>query len=235
MITGRVTEAATNSPLEGVQIRVDTGTPPGGRAPPVGANTDARGTYALSVPEELRGTTVTLATARVGYSPALHRVGLADDTTVVDFELEANALRLRNVVTTGAGMPTSVARGTVAGGVDTIGVRRRTVPDTPPGANAYFEFHVEKPAMAIPGGSAPVYPGVLRSANVQGRVLAIFVVDTAGVVDMSTFKELESTHDLFTQAVAAALPRMRFMPAQVSGGRKVKMWVQQAFEFKLDR
>ena len=49
----------------------------------------------------------------------------------------------------------------------------------------------------------PQYPPMLRSANVVGEVLAQFVVDTAGRVDMSTFHILKSTHDLFTQAVKA--------------------------------
>ena len=40
---------------------------------------------------------------------------------------------------------------------------------------------------------------MLRSANVEGEVLAQFVVDTTGRADMSTFKVLKSTHELFTQ------------------------------------
>jgi protein TonB len=37
---------------------------------------------------------------------------------------------------------------------------------------------------------------------------------------------------LFTQAVRAALPRMRFFPAQV-GGKAVKQLVQMPFQFNL--
>jgi protein TonB len=97
-----------------------------------------------------------------------------------------------------------------------------------------YEFQVEKPALAVSGQGAPTYPSVLKSANVQGRVTATFVVDTTGRAEPGTFKALESDHELFTAAVRAALPRMRFIPAEV-GGRKVKMWVQQAFEFRLDK
>ncbi len=97
-----------------------------------------------------------------------------------------------------------------------------------------YEFQVEKPAIAISGSGAPTYPSVLKSANVQGRVTATFVVDTDGRAEPGTFKALESDHELFTAAVRTALPRMRFIPAEV-GGRKVKMWVQQAFEFRLDK
>ena len=123
----------------------------------------------------------------------------------------------------GVGVAGGVAKG-VEGGTGPV------ITDAP-----LYEFQVEKPAMSINApGSAPNYPSVLRSANVQGRVTATFVVDTSGRAEPSTFKALESDHELFTAAVRQALPKMRFMPAEV-GGRKVKMWVQQAFEFRLDK
>ena len=62
---------------------------------------------------------------------------------------------------------------------------------------------------------------MLRSSNVEGEVLAQFVVDTTGRAEMSTFKVLKSTHDLFTESVKASLPNMRFEPALV-GGHAVK-------------
>jgi protein TonB len=119
----------------------------------------------------------------------------------------------------GVGVAGGVAKG-VAGGTGPV------ITDAP-----LYEFQVEKPAIAISGPGKPVYPSLLQSANVQGRVTATFVVDTSGRAEPGTFKALESDHELFTAAVRAALPRMRFMPAEV-GGRKVKMWVQQAFEFQ---
>ena len=60
---------------------------------------------------------------------------------------------------------------------------------------------------------------MLRSANVEGEVLAQFVVDTTGTAEMSTFKVLKSTHELFTQAVKNALPNMRSIPPKSAGGR----------------
>jgi protein TonB len=122
----------------------------------------------------------------------------------------------------GVGVAGGVAKG-VAGGTG-------PVTDAP-----LFEFQVEKPAMYIQGsGPQMQYPSTLKTANIEGRVTAMFVVDTTGKAEMSTFKELESGHEMFTKAVRDALPKMRFMPAEV-GGRKVKMWVQQAFEFKLNK
>jgi protein TonB len=63
-------------------------------------------------------------------------------------------------------------------------------------------------------------------------VLAQFVLNTDGHPDMSTFKVLKSTHDLFTASVMSALPNMRFYPASV-GGKEVKQLIQMPFQFNL--
>ena len=98
--------------------------------------------------------------------------------------------------------------------------------------NTYYSFQVEKQVDSAPGNNAPHYPDMLRSANVEGEVIAQFVVDTNGRADMSTFKVIKSSHDLFTAAVKNALQNYRFYPAEV-GGRKVKQLVQQPFQFTL--
>jgi len=98
----------------------------------------------------------------------------------------------------------------------------------------YFEFQVEKQVSTVPGSPPPRFPEMLKSANVEGEVLAQFVVDTTGRYEAGSFKVLKSSHDLFTQAVKNALPNMRFYPAEV-GGRKVKQLVQQPFTFALTK
>ena len=98
----------------------------------------------------------------------------------------------------------------------------------------YFEFQVEKPVAPAPGNMGPRYPEELKKAKVEGTVLAQFVVDTTGLVEMDSFKVLKSDHDLFTQAVKAALADMKFLPAQV-GGRAVKQLVQAPFQFSLSK
>ena len=98
----------------------------------------------------------------------------------------------------------------------------------------YFEFQVEKPVVQAPGSPAPKFPDQLRTAGIAGEVLAQFVVDTSGKADMSTFKVLESSHELFTQAVRQALPRYHFFPAEI-GGKKVRQVVQQPFSFTLGK
>jgi protein TonB len=98
----------------------------------------------------------------------------------------------------------------------------------------YFEFQVEKQVSTAPGSPQPRYPEMLKSANIEGEVLAQFVVDTTGRAEMNTFKVLKSSHDGFTQAVKNVLPNMKFYPAEI-GGRKVKQMVQQPFTFALTK
>ena len=97
-----------------------------------------------------------------------------------------------------------------------------------------FDFQVEKPAAANPSNQPPTYPNQLRAANIEGQVVAKFVVDTTGRADMRTFEVIKSDHDAFTAAVRNSLPNMRFFPAEV-GGRKVKQLVQMPFMFSLVR
>ena len=98
----------------------------------------------------------------------------------------------------------------------------------------FFDFQVEKPVAQIQGAGTPNYPDILRSASVEGQVLAQFVVDTTGRVEIATFRVITKTHDLFEASVRNALPRMRFLPAEVAG-RKVKQLVQQPFQFNLNK
>ena len=98
-------------------------------------------------------------------------------------------------------------------------------------ADVYMDFQVERQARP-PAGMAPRYPDMLRSANVEGDVVAQFVVDTTGRVDMSTVKILKSTHDLFTNAVRGALQTARFTPAEL-GNVRVRQLVEMPFPFRL--
>jgi len=124
---------------------------------------------------------------------------------------------------TGKGVAGGIAKGVVGGTPQPVNENQ-----------TYFEFQVEKQVSPFPGNAPPRYPDMLRSANVEGEVLAQFVVDTTGRADMKEFKVLKSTHDLFTNAVRSALPQMKFYPAEV-GGKKVKQLVQMPFQFSLTK
>lgn len=103
-----------------------------------------------------------------------------------------------------------------------------------PPDNAWLEHEVEKPVVQAPNSAAPSYPDILRQAGVEGHALVSFVVDTTGRVDATTFKVIQSTHDLFAASVRNALPRMRFLPAETGSG-KVRQLVQQSFSFAIAR
>ena len=97
----------------------------------------------------------------------------------------------------------------------------------------YFEFQVEKQAQ-VNGALAARYPSVLQSQGVEGKVIAQFVVDTNGRAEMSSWKVLETSNELFSAAAKDAARAARFFPAEV-GGRKVRQLVQQPFTFALSR
>jgi protein TonB len=102
----------------------------------------------------------------------------------------------------------------------------------PEGDQPYFEFMVEKPVTEASNTQRPRYPDILKSAGVEGEVLAQFVVDTTGHVEINTFKVLKTSHELFAAAVRSALPGMRFIPAEV-GQKRVRQLVQQPFVFAI--
>jgi periplasmic protein TonB len=89
---------------------------------------------------------------------------------------------------------------------------------------------VEKPALPRDHNPNPKYPSVLENSRTEGTVLAQFVVDTLGRADMGTLKVLESSNDLFSSSVRAAIQQWRFYPAE-AGGRRVKQIVQLPLKF----
>ena len=113
-----------------------------------------------------------------------------------------------------------------------------TATDAPPpppsrsGGQVYFEFQVDKQVVHAADTQHPRYPADLREAGISGQVLAEFVVGTDGRVDTRTFRVMESDNEGFTEAVRSALPRMRFVPAEV-GGVAVRQLVQQPFVFAI--
>ena len=79
----------------------------------------------------------------------------------------------------------------------------------------------------------PQYPEALLFTGVPGQVLAEFVVDTLGHVEIDTFGVISSTNAKFTQAVQRVLPEWAFAPAMLNG-KRVRQLVQQPFNFVVD-
>jgi TonB-linked SusC/RagA family outer membrane protein len=96
-IRGRVTEAATGTPVSSAQIRIDGTT--------LGAQTGPDGTYTISgVPAGA----LFVSTRRVGYAPERATVtASAGETVTRDFVLRAVAVTLNEVVVTGVAAPTT--------------------------------------------------------------------------------------------------------------------------------
>ncbi len=109
---------------------------------------------------------------------------------------------------------------------------RRPEAKLPPGV--YFEFQVQKAVSPVPGNHAPRYPDLLRTAKVEGEVLAQFIVDENGFADSTSFTVLRSSHELFTNAVLGSIGSFRFYPAELNG-RRVKQLVQMPFQFTLTK
>ena len=79
----------------------------------------------------------------------------------------------------------------------------------------------------------PLYPETLLFTGVTGQVLAEFVVDMLGHVELDTFGVISSTNPKFTQAVQRALPEWAYAPAMLAG-KRVRQLVQQPFTFVVD-
>ncbi|MEP7001291.1 MAG: M56 family metallopeptidase [bacterium] len=126
--------------------------------------------------------------------------------------------------------PASAALVTVVGTV----AHRAAVGGPPSPDKPHLESQVTKAASQIPGTGNIRYPDLLRHANVEGEVLATFVVDTSGAYLPGSLMVLKSSHELFTEAVKNALPNMRFTPAEVQG-KRVRQVMQQPFTFSLSK
>jgi TonB family protein len=88
---------------------------------------------------------------------------------------------------------------------------------------------VDSVAIPVPGSIRTTYPDSLFRAQISGSATVRFIVDTIGLVEMSTL-EVSATHDLFAHAARAALSEARFTPA-VLQGRRVRQVVAIPFRF----
>jgi TonB family protein len=98
-----------------------------------------------------------------------------------------------------------------------------------PAGEAIADSLVEDPPRGLVQ-TAPQYPAELRIARIEGRVTFQFVLDTAGVPQIETFRIVSSPHEGLSEAVRAVLPSWRYTPARV-GGRKVRVRLEQWVNF----
>jgi TonB family protein len=99
------------------------------------------------------------------------------------------------------------------------------------GHSAFTPDEVDRPAVLDSVSLAAVaYPPSMRASGVNGLVVAEFVVDTSGRVELDTFGVVSSTDPLFSEAVRDALDRAVFVPA-MRKGRQVRQLVRLPFRF----
>ena len=97
---------------------------------------------------------------------------------------------------------------------------------------AFALLDVDSGAVRDPRSAAPSYPTDMEARGVEGLVRVRFVVDSTGLVDLSTVKILETTNESFARAVRAAMPEMRFRPAMMAL-KPVRQLSEQEFRFKV--
>jgi protein TonB len=129
-----------------------------------------------------------------------------------------------------------------------LGIRRgsgrraaRTIPGVEPGpedgggveAVYAYDAVLDRPVSRHPLAGAPEYPPALLAARIEGHVLAEFTVDEQGRADSASLVIAETTHPGFTDALRAAMGRLRFLPAEHQG-RPVRQRVEQRYIFKVE-
>lgn len=95
----------------------------------------------------------------------------------------------------------------------------------------YTSDQVDKPAALA--GAEPLevlYPPSLFAGGIGGKVVAEFVVDTAGKIEAGTLAIISSPHPLFSAAVSEGLGRASYSPA-FKNGRAVRQVVYQPVAF----
>ena len=121
-----------------------------------------------------------------------------------------------------------------AAGLDLVLAEALTAPlvELPRADTAYSIFEVDETVTRMADSRGPMYPNDLLTRRIEGAVRMRYVVTAVGVVDTASARVLGSTHALFTSAVLAALPGMRFMPATIDG-HAVAQLVEQEFTFRI--
>jgi protein TonB len=115
----------------------------------------------------------------------------------------------------------------VEGGVAT-GIAGGTGPVT---GETFLQDQVDDPVQPI-NIPKPRYPPVLQQAGVSGFVDALYVVDTLGHAEPSSWKVQRSTNQQFEAPAREAIMKGVFKPARIRGAA-VRQLVQQKISFNI--
>ena len=103
VITGRITDSATNQPLVGTSVSV--------RETTLGVQSDAQGYYRLNVPvDSAKGRAIVLLVRRIGYSAATRALHVTAGPRTENFALLVTQMQLEAVVVTGTAGTTERAK-----------------------------------------------------------------------------------------------------------------------------
>lgn len=70
---------------------------------------------------------------------------------------------------------------------------------------------------ALPGPTGLLYPRSLSANGVEGFVVSLFIVDSAGRTRTASWHAVDATHVEFAKAVAASVPAWQWKPATKHG------------------
>ena len=181
-ITGRVTNEA-GAPLTGVAVSLS--------GLGLGSMTREDGTYAFLVPaNRVTGEPVTLMARRVGYAPASATITLRGGTINQDLTLRQSALRLEQVVVTGAGTTQTRERiGNVVNSVDSSAIQRATQPQNVISALAGQAPNVDvRTQSGEPGAGASIK--IRGATSIVGTNQPLIVVDNQPIDNTTISNEI---------------------------------------------
>ena len=194
LINGRVTTEA-GAPLGDATVSIP--------ALGLGARSGEDGQYSFTVPAaRVAGQTVDLVSRRVGYTPATVQIKLTAGTITRDIRMTQSALRLGEVVITGAGTSQTRERlGNVINTVDSSTIARAAVPQNIVSALTSTAPNVQvRTEAGDPGGSAFI---IIRGAtSVTGTNQPLFVIDNQPI-DNSTIATSDADASTVTPNRAA--------------------------------
>ena len=101
----------------------------------------------------------------------------------------------------------------------------------PTGNEVFMEAIVEEKPTVL-SGPIPVYPELLKQAQIQGRVLVQAIVDTLGRAEPTSVKVLQSPNAGFDQSAKTYVLKALFRPARVHG-RAVRVLIQIPIDYRL--
>ncbi len=99
------------------------------------------------------------------------------------------------------------------------------------GNEVFMEAIVEEKPSVL-SGPIPVYPELLKQAQIQGRVLVQAVIDTLGRAELNSVKILQSPNPGFDQSARQYVLKALFRPARVHG-RAVRVLINIPIDYKI--